>query len=810
MKKVIKWILMPAFVLIAALVLLHVINFTRMKAGVFDESARILIERSHHIQEQASPEYQAKSLTMLPMNQKNGVYYRLDDLLSKAVLTEKPSISDKSSVSDVSFSYEFDDNAGPGLIPALNRSILQTENGILRVEQHTPDYLINGAPIEINKDEIGDIAIRARVSKGTQMVIAWQHEPDAKEKDMLFHRVEIDLIDNTNFHTYVINAKSALKRLPAGSKIRKIYLRPSNVDGAVAEIDFIRFMSKKGKYSKQLSGVDYEVIGKETRRVLYMLPTQTMEYTLRIPDKSPALDFGTGVLIDHEPVDFEISVADDNHVSKLYNKQLANSSEWEDVRLDLSRWAGRQVRISLRVSGSQNNVAFWSNPLIYSEPNERFNVVIVLEDALRADHLSTYGYKLLTSPARDSLLKENGIIFEKAVTQAIWTRASVPALMTSLLPTVTGVWNWSDILGEGYLTLAEIMRSQGYVTTSFIQNENAGLNAGLHQGFSQHFDMEKIGYNTESLYGDYLTDWLKRHYKQNFFLYLHIQDPHGPYDPPPPFDQWYRESPSGGTPVKRRYLDPKWVDKPTAEGRRLLYDGEVRHNDAQLPHFIERLRSLGIYQNTLLIFMSDHGEYLGEHGFWDHQPPGNEPVSHVPLNFVYPARFHEGMRIPQMVQLIDVMPTVLELAGIDRNNFLLQGDSLVDLIEGRRLSYWENRILVSEEPYNMLKSDPHVTGSLFFRNRQIISSEYLWRGAKHLPPFLRTEVFNFADDHNKDNLILSFLPDLLMNYKFMKVLSELQSSDIEAWKKWNAGEQDETYKLDPAVQKHLKDLGYIK
>jgi arylsulfatase A-like enzyme len=808
--KLVKRIIIPAILLIAALLILHVINLSRMKTRVFDESARMLIERSRRIQEVASTEYQAKALAMLPTNQYNGLFFRLDDLLSKAVIREKPSVSDKSYVSDVKLGFEFDDAAKPGLMPAMRKSILQVKNGILRIEHHDPDYLINEAPIQINKDDIGEIVIRARVNKGTQMVISWHRISDADEKKLLYQRTEIDLIDNTSFHTYVINAKSALKRLPLGSEIRKIFLRPSNVDGAVAEIDFIRFVSKKGKYSQQISGVDYEIIGKETRRVLYMLPTQTLEYALRLPDKSPTLDFGTGILIDHEPMDFEISISDGHNPVKIYNYRLTNASEWHDVRLDLSNWAGKRINLSLRVSGSQQNVGFWSNPLIYSDPNKHFNVIIVLEDALRADHLSTYGYKLITSPVKDSLLKESGIIFDKAISQAPWTRASVPALMTSLFPTATGVWHWSDVLGEEYLTLAEIMRSQGYETASFIQNENAGLNAGLHQGFSQHFDMDKIGFDTESMFGDSLDRWLTRHYNQNFFLYIHIQDPHGPYNPPSPFDQWYHELPSGEKPVKRTYLDPKWVDKPTMEGRRRLYDGEILHNDAQLPHFIERLKSLGIYQNTLLIFMSDHGEYLGEYGFWDHLPPGYMPVIHVPLDFVYPARFHKSIRIPQTVQLIDVMPTILELARIDTSNFLLQGDSLVDLIEGRRLPYWENRISVSEEPYEMLKSDPHVIGSLFFNDWQVISSESIWRGAKYLTPILRTEVFNLANKHDYSGTILSFLPDLFINYKFIKVLNELQSSNIAVWKKLNSGGQDETYKLDPDAQKRLKDLGYIK
>ena len=123
--------------------------------------------------------------------------------------------------------------------------------------------------------------------------------------------------------------------------------------------------------------------------------------------------------------------------------------------------------------------------------------------------------------------------------------------------------------------------------------------------------------------------------------------------------------------------------EPTAEGRRRRYAGEILHNDALLPRLLEKLGALGLTEDTLLILLSDHGEYMGEHGLVGHQPPGLMPVIHVPLMMVYPKRFREAKRIGDPVQLIDVMPTILELAEVDRADLLLQGDSLVGLIEGQ-------------------------------------------------------------------------------------------------------------------------------
>jgi arylsulfatase A-like enzyme len=384
--------------------------------------------------------------------------------------------------------------------------------------------------------------------------------------------------------------------------------------------------------------------------------------------------------------------------------------------------------------------------------------------------------------------------------------------MTSLLPTVTGVWHFSERLPDEYLTLAEIMRSQGFLTASFIQNSNAGAAAGIHQGFSQLLDSETLGHDTEGIFGNRLKEWLADKKNRNFFLYLHLVDPHGPYDPPPPYDMWYKNASSPGKPVKRTYLDAETVREPTDEGRRLLYDGEIRHNDAVLPELLKTLQSLDIYQDTLLVFISDHGEHLGEHGLWDHGEPGYIETIGVQFALVYPARFRASKRISQTVQLLDVMPTILDLAGIDTSNLLLQGDSLVDLIEGRRLPYWENRIVPSEEPDEMSTrtKEPRLCGSLFFREWHLISSRSLFKGSWALPAFLRLEMFDFKKDRSENSPILSSLPDLFSKRRFGNVLAELQSNDIQAWMHFTGNKQDRTRRIDPEAEKRLKALGYVK
>ena len=133
-------------------------------------------------------------------------------------------------------------------------------------------------------------------------------------------------------------------------------------------------------------------------------------------------------------------------------------------------------------------------------------------------------------------LIKKGVLFLNAFSKAAKTRPTCPSIMTSLYPTATGVWNFSEMLDDRYLTLAEIMRNQGFATASFIQNDNAGPYAGLHQGFSNLFDAETMGSRDVEMYSKKLYGWIEANRDRNFFLYLHLIDPHGVYDPPKPFD----------------------------------------------------------------------------------------------------------------------------------------------------------------------------------------------------------------------------------------------------------------------------------
>ena len=229
--------------------------------------------------------------------------------------------------------------------------------------------------------------------------------------------------------------------------------------------------------------------------------------------------------------------------------------------------------------------------------------MIVLEDALRADHLSLYGYKDKTSPFKEELLQSQGAVFMRARSQDNVTRTSLPSMMTSLLPSVTGVWGFADMLRPEFLTLAEVLRQQGFATGSFVQNSNAGPASGLQQGFESPpttpcAERPRHCWKASS-YGTGCAP--TRTATPSPICTSSIRMVRTTRRPP--YDEDYRkmtddgkEAASSATPRSTR----QYVKTPTAASRAALYDGEIRHNDEKLRNFFDRMKAEGLFDDTLV------------------------------------------------------------------------------------------------------------------------------------------------------------------------------------------------------------------
>jgi arylsulfatase A-like enzyme len=798
------------FILGAVIVVaLHVINAIRLDALDLNSGISELIDRAETVSKLALPEYQDLTLARLPPNPNNGPLYRFDDNLHLARIVDSLPQS-STGPGEFEFRLEFDDDREEQLIAADGKSDVERRDGRLIVTHRENEYLMTAAPVRIRVSNVSEIILRARADKGNRFRLLWAAE--GKESRLERNSLNLDLIADGQFHTYAVNVQNAFRRgVRPDEFISVLAIEPSNVDGAKVEIDYVRLVSKLWKYQAERIGKSYESVGGELRPVLHMIPGLKLDYEVDVPSHDAHLSLGAAVLIQDQPIEASVSVVHNEESTRVFHSSNVASEHWQDELVDLARWAGEQVRVVFDVQGEAENVVFFSNPVVRSAVRTRLNVVLVLEDALRADHLSTLGHFRETSPAKTELMDERGIVFLNAHSQATKTRPSIATLMTSLYPTATGVWDFSDLLSDRYLTLAEILRAQGFETASFIQNGNAGPYAGAHQGFSTLRNEDTLGPATEDIFGERILDWLDKNQDRNFFLYLHAIDPHGVFDPPPPYDRWYREA-SRETVVgveslrDASSLDPEWADTPSGEARRLLYDGEILHNDAVISRFVDELEKRNLLNDTLLILISDHGEWMGERGLWEHHPPGLRPVIHVPFMVSYPKLFDTPRRIEESVQLIDVMPTILDVASVDNGDLLMHGDSLVSLMQGKEQARWQQRVTVSEEPMIMNRNDPCTCGSLFFDEWQLHGSTTGWPHRVR-NEFAKSATYRFRDGGIKP--VTSFVPDLYSRILRFRTLSQLRLANMSTWRKITEGEERDLYKMDPDTLEVLRGLGYV-
>lgn len=310
------------------------------------------------------------------------------------------------------------------------------------------------------------------------------------------------------------------------------------------------------------------------------------------------------------------------------------------------------------------------------------NVVLVVVDTLRSDHLRAYGYERETAPIFTRLARE-GVLWD-GVSPTSWTLPSVSSILTGLHPVRHQTFGEADSLPFGATTLAERLGARGYSSLAVVANGWITRDAGFAQGFTSFYsmvaDLKAPTFSTAQQVNAELLPRLQS-LKPPFFLYVHYLDPHAPYDP----DRDYRGWPLAGRLAARRKgvtiqeLRMKELIERPAEllaDARDLYDGEIRRADSAIGGLLGKLRSLGLDQGTLTIVTSDHGEEMAEHGRMGHGQTLYEEVVRVPLVFHAPGQLPAGVHLG-IASLLDIAPTVLGLLGEPAAAAEMDGMSLV-------------------------------------------------------------------------------------------------------------------------------------
>jgi arylsulfatase A-like enzyme len=360
------------------------------------------------------------------------------------------------------------------------------------------------------------------------------------------------------------------------------------------------------------------------------------------------------------------------------------------------------------------------------------DVIFVLTDTLRADALGVYGAKPSPSPFLDELAA-GAVRFERAVAQAPWTLPSVWSLMTSLHPSTLDPENRGSAhrraLGlkpdARVARLAAQLRASGWHTAGFQKNPLLSPGSGLELGFDVY---EAVGGDRAELHSaaqlvnaalhwaGTFADVRERGLASPFFLYVHFMDPHINYQPPPAFvppEAQDYDGPVDGTARSIHALlkRPEGPRPSDVAQMRALYRGEVTYLDAQLRRLFGSLRELGLWTDrTLVVFVADHGEQFGEHGGYEHGDVYVENV-HVPL-WLRGAGL-EPRSVPDVVRLVDVAPTVLDLLGV-AGLPAAEGRSLAALLHGLPLdpvaaiTEYGARARVTDRRFSLVRSEEGV------------------------------------------------------------------------------------------------------
>jgi len=340
-----------------------------------------------------------------------------------------------------------------------------------------------------------------------------------------------------------------------------------------------------------------------------------------------------------------------------------------------------------------------------------FNVILLVLDAVRADHLGCYGYQRDTSPHIDDLASK-GILFSSAFSHAGRTYMSVPSLLTSTFPSTHGVINSFSCLPRDCPTLPSYFRLAGYSTAIFSTNPYISTTYGYDSGvddlyepvqnelrrtffgslssyaisavglaskkfssfasrllessFSYFASDRKLARTDPEFMTTQMVSWISRHQDSRFFIYAHLEGGHMPYRSPLVYKKLFSANDEGRqidnpfllTPQEKEKLDTREIERMVA-----LYDAKIRYHDDQLSRLFEYLEAAGLDQETIVVITADHGEEFGEHGGFTHSNLYSGTIR-VPLVFYSPRLFPEPRSIDALIGHVDLLPTLISLAGL--------------------------------------------------------------------------------------------------------------------------------------------------
>lgn len=460
------------------------------------------------------------------------------------------------------------------------------------------------------------------------------------------------------------------------------------------------------------------------------------------------------------------------HLFKFSNQGLV------EVRLSAGTFSGVKLQGLELIRPPAEQLAVYSPP-----PPKSPNILVYVMDTVRYDSLGCFGGKAGVSPNIDKFAADS-VRYQNFIASSSWTRPSVGSLLTGVSPRRHGAVFRGLTLSPKYPTLAELLAARGYSTASFVTNPNLDPRYGFGRGFET---VETPYHEASSALNGRLIRWLKkRDTSLPFFLFAHSLDPHHPYLPPHEFRQkWAPEveaqeyfRPADFVETGVGVLEFNALANPagdpkasSATGLRSLYDADVAFNDHSFGALVEQLKAMNLYESTLIVVVSDHGEEFFEHGGWLHGRTLHQEVLKVPLLVHYPGHRGAGTIEKNPATHADLFPTLLSLSGEVPDG---DGRDLRGLVPGRALesslhssaSVAGHQASIIEGDWKLIQrgrsgrlynlaTDPAETKDL--AREKTVRYAYLMDKLKALPEPVVGDTVEIPDDHMDQLRALNYI-----------------------------------------------------
>jgi len=492
-------------------------------------------------------------------------------------------------------------------------------------------------------------------------------------------------------------------------------------------------------------------------------------------------------------------------------------------KIDLSPFQGKKVKIHMSTEASDSEISqhaegiipysVWINPIIYRRPAEnKTNVILISIDTLRADHLGCYGYERPTSPEINRLAKDS-VLFEKSISTTSWTLPAHVSLLTSLNTSKHKAINYLSKMAPEQITLADILSNNDLFCAAITGGNYLSFKYGFDKGFEMFHEIRHGGelavkFDEAEYIARKSLEWLKHYHDRSFFLFIHTYQPHSPYETTSDIGKTFlsKDAKWQGLRIEEMLKESGRTNTRFNEEERQniidLYDGEILYTDEFLIRpLIQRLKKLKLYDNTMIIITSDHGEEFKEHGNWLHGMSLYNEVVHIPLIIKFPHSQNKGLRIPYICSITDIMPTVIEIIGLDPTLFKLDGKTLLPLLEGSekrdRTFYCDLTLkkLIDFSPSMYATNDG---GMKLILNKKY-TPQYIEKTTKDFFGE-KIELYDLQNDFMEKNNLAGNIDFEGLCKKLLDQIVLFAASEGKA----------STFEMDEELRENLRSLGYIK